>query len=317
VDDLVGLEVVLPDGDLLHAGWWPEADRVTPVYEHGLGPALMPLFLQSNLGVVTAIVVRLLPRPEAQRVLKFSFAHDVFIEAVDELRRWTAQGLVRGVLKVYDTTSAVFYGSTAGQFLAYICVDGTQASVDALTAVITEEAATSGLFDPVLDNKDDVVANMVRGAHSGNPGYNDAVLEATLGKPADDVDASGLGWLSFLPLVPFTGKTLSRAHELLAQIHNETGMRCGATLNALSADVVDFVVSMKFHRLPGEVERAHRALDRAYELFTAAGFIPYRVDVDHAGWVDRLSPDLSARTFVRRLKNVIDPHCAIELGRYA
>lgn len=323
VEDLVGLEVVLPDGDLIRVGWWPDADRPTPVYPHGLGPSLVQLFVQSNLGIATAAAVRLLPRPEALRVIRLSFGRGVLADAVDELRRWVSQGLIRGVLKVYDVTSAELYGGVVGEFLAHVCVDGTSATVDALTEVITEEAARSGLFSEVsrsdaIDHHhdNDVVTEMVERAYSGDPGHNDILLEATLGQMAEKVDEFGQGWLFFLPLVPFTGEAIAHAHSLLARINSETGIRCGGTLNALSPDVVDFVVSIKFIRRPDEVKRAHQALDRLYHLFTEAGFIPYRLDVDHFDWMDRLSPDLPSRAFVRRLKDAIDPNNGIARGRY-
>ncbi|MEU1030506.1 hypothetical protein ABZ402_17470 [Streptomyces mirabilis] len=44
-------------------GWWPEERRATAVHPYGLGPSLLHLFTQSDLGVVTAAAVRLLPAP--------------------------------------------------------------------------------------------------------------------------------------------------------------------------------------------------------------------------------------------------------------
>ncbi|MFD9846757.1 FAD-binding oxidoreductase [Streptomyces parvus] len=322
VEDLVGLEVVLPDGELIHVGWWPESNRSTPVYPHGLGPSLIHLFTQSNLGIVTAAAVRLLPRPEAQRILRLSFGKENLALAIDEMRRWSAQGLVGGVLKVYDLVSAEFYGGRVGEFLAHICVDGTQGSVDAIAEAIKAEATRSGLFSQVVmgergQGSQDIVARMVECAYAGDPGSNDAMLEATLGYPAESVDEKGLGWLFFLPLVPFSGESISKAHGLLQDISAETGARAGCTVNALSSDVIDFVVSIKFQRNEIESRRAHRALDLAYELFSDAGFIPYRLDVDHAEWMDRLSPDPGARALVRRLKAFMDPDSVIAPGRYA
>src|SRR5262249_37469027 len=148
-DDLMGLEVVLPDGDLIRLGWWPDARRPTPVYPYGLGPSALQLFVQSNLGIATAVAVRLLPRPEAVRVIRLNFTRDLLAPAVDELRRWVSQGLVRGVLKVYDVTSAELYGGAVGDFLAHVCVDGTPAAVDAMTEVIIEEAARCALFSSI------------------------------------------------------------------------------------------------------------------------------------------------------------------------
>ncbi|RBQ12189.1 FAD-binding oxidoreductase [Spongiactinospora rosea] len=321
VDDLLGLEVVLPDGQLVHVGWWPEEGRRTPLYPYGLGPSLLQLFVQSDLGVVSAAAVRLLHRPKAQRVIRLGFAPRNLISAVGALRRWVAQGLVGGVLKIYDTVSAASYGGSAGGFLAHLCIDGTERSVAAISSLILEEAVSSGLFTDATpagrEAGGDAVVAMVEGAYSGDPSYNDGMLEATLGQPAARVDEHGLGWLFFLPLVPFSGEDIARAHGLLAQVHEETGVRAGCTVNALNADVIDFVVTVKFAREERAAERAHRALDRAYELFSATGFMPYRLDIDHADWVDRLSPDPGARELVRRLKKTLDPNGAIARGRYS
>ncbi|MCW5261935.1 FAD-binding oxidoreductase [Verminephrobacter eiseniae] len=72
-EDLLGLEIVLPDGELARVGWWPEQTRRTAANPYGLGPSLLHLFTQSNLGIVAAAVVSLLPRPESQRVLRLKF----------------------------------------------------------------------------------------------------------------------------------------------------------------------------------------------------------------------------------------------------
>ncbi|MFD0201498.1 MULTISPECIES: FAD-binding oxidoreductase [Saccharothrix] len=315
VDDLLGLEVVLPDGELVRVGWWPRPDRPTPVYAHGLGPSLTQLFVQSDLGVVTAAAVQLPPRPEAQRVLRLNFTADVLPRAIDEMRRWMAQGLVGGVLKVFDFTAAELYGGEVGGFQAHVCVEGTPAAVDALTAVLRTEAAE--LFSEEDGEPTDAISRAVAKLYAGDPRDNDDVLAATLGRPADEVDRHGLGWLFFLPLVPFTGTDVEHALALLERVSAETGVRCGATLNALSPDLVDFVVPIKFDRSPRTAERAHRALDLAYERFSAAGYVPYRLDIDHADWLDRLSPDPAARALARRLKAAIDPDWTVAPGRYA
>ncbi|WP_197466046.1 FAD-binding oxidoreductase [Chromobacterium sp. F49] len=324
VEDLVGLEVVLPDGEVMRVGWWPDAERPSPVYPYGLGPSPLQLFFQSNLGVVTAAVVRLMPRPEALRVVRLSFARERLAEAIDVLQRWSAQGMVRGVLKVYDATAGALYGGGIGEYLTHVCVDGTAAVVEAMTTVILDEANRSGLFlhvshsdqrDPRLSGN--VVAEMVASAYAGDPSRNDTLLQATLGQDAENIDAAGRGWLFFLPLIPFHGEAIDRAQRLLAQVYDETGVHCGATINALNSDVIDYVVAIKFERNADEARRAHQALDRLYQLFSAAGFIPYRLDVDHQDWIDGLSPDQAARDFVRGIKGMLDPRAVIAPGRYA
>ncbi|MBL1087621.1 FAD-binding oxidoreductase [Streptomyces actinomycinicus] len=321
--DLAGLEVVLPDGELIRVGWWPQGERPGAVNPQGLGPSPLALFTQSDLGIITAGVVRLLPRPEAQCVLRLGFGRDRLTEAVDELRRWTAQGLVSGVLKVYDTVSTRSYGGHGDEYLAHLCVDGTERSVAAVTRVVEEEAARSGLFTRVLRSDeqppapDDLVARALERLYAGDPSRNETMLRSAVGEEAELVDAKGGGWLFFLPLIPFTGRAVARSQELLARVHAETGVLAGSTVNALDPDVIDLVVSFRFARTEAGAARAHRALDRTYELFAEAGFHPYRLDSDHHQWVDRLSADPGARDLVRRLKQTIDPRQVIAPGRYA
>ncbi|WP_063756564.1 MULTISPECIES: FAD-binding oxidoreductase [Streptomyces] len=323
VEDLTGLEVVLPDGELIRVGWWPEQDRPTPVYAHGLGPSLVQLFVQSDLGVVTAATVRLLPRPEALRVVRLTFAPDRVEAATAEVRRWVAQGLTRGVVKIYNEVAARAYGGEPGQYLVHVCVDGTPEVVDALSGILAVEAVRSRLFGAVSDSDaadpaaagHDVAVRVER-AYGGDPDPTDALFEAKTGRPAVRLDEEG-GFLFFLPLVPFDGAALARADELVGRVRAETGIRCGVTLNVLGADVVDCVVTMRFARDGEEAERAHRALDRLYELFAGEGFLPYRLDVDHAGWAGRLPAGAGARAFARRLKDAVDPHHVIAAGRYA
>jgi 4-cresol dehydrogenase (hydroxylating) len=312
VEDLLGLEVVLPDGQLAHVGWWPRPDGPRSLYPHGLGPSPLPLFLQSNLGVVTAAAVRLLPRPEALRVVRLGFRPDALVAAITELRRWVGQGLTRGVPRVFDPAAARAYGGTDGEFLVHVCVDGTAAAVDALAAVIADEARASGLFSDVAPS---TVDDLVERGYAGDPDVADTIFELKMGQPADRVDEN-VGFLFFLPLVPLSGEAVGRAYAMIREVNAETGVRWSATLHVLGPEVIDCVVATRFTRASEEAERAHRALDRLYRRFADAGFAPYRLDVDHAGWMDDLSVDDASLALVRRLKRAIDPHDVIAPGRY-
>jgi 4-cresol dehydrogenase (hydroxylating) len=61
-----GMEVVLPDGDLVRTGMSAITDSPAgPIFKGGYGPGLDGLFFQSNLGIVTQMGIWLLPRPDA------------------------------------------------------------------------------------------------------------------------------------------------------------------------------------------------------------------------------------------------------------
>jgi 4-cresol dehydrogenase (hydroxylating) len=321
-EDLAGLEVVLPGGETVRVGWWPSAGRTAPVYPHGLGPSALQLFVQSNLGVVTAAVIRLPARPEAVRVTRLGFRGEVLAEATDFVRRLVAQGLTSGVPRIYDPAAGRSYGGAAGEYTVHLAVDGTAETVEALTGILTAEARRSGLFteisategsDPAHPNHE--VTRLVERAYAGDPDVSDRLFRDKMGVGADKVD-SDAGFLFFLPLLPFDGEAVARAGRLLEKVRAETGVRLSATLHLLGPDLIDCVVAMKFAREADEAEQAHQALDLLYASFAEAGFAPYRLDIDHAEQRDALAVDAAAVALTRRLKAVLDPNNAIAPGRY-
>ena len=57
-----GMEVVLPNGDLMRTGMGAmPGNRAWHVYKRSLGPTLDQLFMQSNYGIVTKMGVWLMP----------------------------------------------------------------------------------------------------------------------------------------------------------------------------------------------------------------------------------------------------------------
>jgi 4-cresol dehydrogenase (hydroxylating) len=77
---LCGLEVVLPDGDLVRTGMGAAAGAPTwGLYRYGFGPAWDQMFVQSNFGIVTKANIWLMTEPEQVRGM------DVEMEAIEDL----------------------------------------------------------------------------------------------------------------------------------------------------------------------------------------------------------------------------------------
>ena len=91
-DMLCGLEVVLPDGEIVRTGMGAMAgNKAWQHYQHGFGPDWAQMFVQSNLGVVTKAGVWLQPEPEmsAKVTVNLPRFEDISwaIDVLAELRR--------------------------------------------------------------------------------------------------------------------------------------------------------------------------------------------------------------------------------------
>jgi 4-cresol dehydrogenase (hydroxylating) len=97
-----GLEVVLPNGEILATGFGRFAGAKTAALGRwGLGPSLDGLFSQSNLGIVTRMSVWLMPAPEAFEAFFFTCADQNGLPAViDAIRPLRMDGTLRSVMHI-------------------------------------------------------------------------------------------------------------------------------------------------------------------------------------------------------------------------
>jgi 4-cresol dehydrogenase (hydroxylating) len=102
-----GLEVVLPDGDLLRTGMGGIANSASwHLYQPGYGPAHAGLFHQSNLGIVTKAGVWVMPTPECAMAVDISVRNfDDLTPLIDALRPLRVDGTIQ---------SAAFIGEPLG-----------------------------------------------------------------------------------------------------------------------------------------------------------------------------------------------------------
>jgi 4-cresol dehydrogenase (hydroxylating) len=84
-----GMEVVLPNGELMRTGMGAmPGNRSWNLYKRGLGPTPDQLFMQSNFGIVTKMGIWLMPNPECYMPLWLRlWSDDDLGPAVDTLRR--------------------------------------------------------------------------------------------------------------------------------------------------------------------------------------------------------------------------------------
>ena len=105
---LCGLEVVLPNGNLIKTGGGPPGCRTWHTHKWGVGPYVEGLFSQSNFGIVTKAGVWLMPRPE--KFVSFTFdlhrEHDL-PRLVDEVRELSLRNILQSASHIANDIVAL------------------------------------------------------------------------------------------------------------------------------------------------------------------------------------------------------------------
>jgi alkyldihydroxyacetonephosphate synthase len=138
-DIVVGLDVALADGRIVHTGGAPRA---------AAGPDLTQLFVGSEgtLGVITGARLRLHPLPPAERRAAFGFPS--FEAGLDACRRILRRGATPAVLRLYDAIEGERGFQTGEHHPLLVLDEGDAGLVDAVMAVVREECADA---DPLPD----------------------------------------------------------------------------------------------------------------------------------------------------------------------
>ncbi len=107
-----GLEVVLPEGQIIETGFARyDGAAAAPLYRWGVGPSLDGLFSQSNLGIVTRMTIWLMPAPEYFQAYYFRCeTGEALGPVVDALRPLRMNGTIRSASHIgndYKVLSAL------------------------------------------------------------------------------------------------------------------------------------------------------------------------------------------------------------------
>jgi 4-cresol dehydrogenase (hydroxylating) len=108
-----GLEVVLPNGDLMRTGMGAmPGNKSWQAYKYGFGPYVDGLFSQGNFGIVTKLGIHLMPRPESLYAGTVSVPNyrDI-IPLLETLTNLEQQGIVDGIPQIYSPVTKGFEGN--------------------------------------------------------------------------------------------------------------------------------------------------------------------------------------------------------------
>lgn len=144
IEDMVlGMEVVLPDGDLLD---------IKPVPRRSVGPSLKDLFLggEGTLGIVTKAVVSVHPLPKG--MAKQSFVFPSIEVALDVVRRILRGDAKPAVVRIFDEAESERYFEEIGNKVTVIFASEGEPDFVALESNVIRRIAEENGGEPMGEN---------------------------------------------------------------------------------------------------------------------------------------------------------------------
>ncbi|WP_166881267.1 FAD-binding oxidoreductase [Massilia mucilaginosa] len=325
-----GLEILTPQGHILRTGFsrFPHA-RTARLSQHGVGPSLDGLFLQSNLGVVTQLSVWLTPRPailslyqgqaldahwlgmavDALRPLVLNDALGpcaiTFWNTVKLLARQSQYSPLHAITDPSWFVSAALYSSSMSAAAA-----ATSAIRTCLDGVL--DGAAVRCVDPVAMTEHE--AMFVGVPNSGNVGSTYWRKQmAVPPEPDPDRDRCGLIWLC--PTLPFLGRDCVAAIGMIESTFAKYRFEANIGFNVFNARTLDFFVVIAYDRdIAGDDERAMACHDELMGKLIARGYLPSRLGIHSMTSLPDTNDDSDA--FIDAIKKIADPANILSLGRY-
>ena len=338
-DHLVGLEVVLPTGEIVRTGMGAVQGGATAhLYRGGYGPSVDGLFLQSNLGIVVRAGIWLAPRTEVVAVGVVTQAQPTGLAAlVDAIRPLQLDGTIDGVVWVRNALAVA--SGTAPRASVFT---GDGPVPDEVIAELGARqgsgawAARFGLYGPqvIVAAKASVIAAalaVVPGAQFQVTSYAGDVDEADVhpdDRPILGIPSSALmqlaawrggtpGRTDFSLVTPTVGRTVQPLVDLVRFVVEKSGFDHVATLamfgrHSILAAVLSFDASDDADRA-----RVRALLSELVTVSAAAGYAPYRA---HTALMDEVADvygadDSALRAFVTALKDALDPAGVLSPGK--
>jgi 4-cresol dehydrogenase (hydroxylating) len=313
--DVLGLEVVLADGSVITTGGYT-ADGV--YYGQTAGPDLTPTLLQSNLGVVTAMVLSLIARPESIWLCQAVFPRDTVLPLLDLLAHLvgTVPGLGMPRLRDFQLAGRSA-SSSAGEVSVLIPVLGPETVATAVTHLLTNQLSR-------VDGRAVIRCVNARAVPPEDPLYPRALLsqgtptcqlvKQALGIDSCEVDRDApVGLLIVLPLIPLDRDGQLQAVTTLEDLVQGYPGAVALEINVATRHTARAVVQIGFDRTsPEHTERAHALRDTIWRAF--AGRV-YRADIDHTPHALHDVHPTTARA-LGAIKTALDPQNIVMPGRF-
>lgn len=311
---ICGMEVILPDGDVIRTGQWAvDNSRSAFACKAGFGPQVDGLFLQSNLGIVTKLGIWVQPQPETTMsvCLDMDDLEDLedLIEILAELRRENIIQNDPAIFNIFRRISRlgprhqIYPGPGAipeevvknimkehgwGYWKTWFSFYGTKEMVLSRLA-ITQETVTrisprSRLSYKLFEGQDGEKVDPTKIPAEWQP-TNAGVPTIRFASTIDyntPPGGSG-GHVDFSPILPYDGKLTLKWFKEVTDIHRQHGFDSFVGGHAFAKHSV-LIHMVLFNRMDKDQMNSAKAL--WHDLAAKAkeyGFTNYRTHLDYMG----------------------------------
>ncbi|MFL4474476.1 FAD-binding oxidoreductase [Paeniglutamicibacter sp. MACA_103] len=337
-----GMEVVLPDGEVIRTGMGAlDGAQTWHLNKRGFGPSVEGLFMQSNLGVVTKMGLWVMPRPEAYFDGWLTIERDEDLEElIDRFRPFMLDGTVGNCPSIFnphcalstkvtradlwdqpgplpqDVALSIGRSQGLGAWTMRFALYGDEAVVarhrqrieDAF-ASLEGATVTGSLLDldrVVLESED---LDQKQKVQAGVP-------DLSMLKMLDWDGAPG-GHLSFASTVPLTGRDVRRIVSLVRTEQESQGIDYHAGILLYQRFAIH--ASLLIYNLDDEA-RYQTVRDIYTKLVVEAARLGYGEYRAHVDFMDLVSDqyghnDHALRRFVTSLKAHLDPKGILAPGK--
>lgn len=337
-----GMEVVLPDGEIIRTGMGAMDTADTfHLNKRGFGPSVEGLFMQSNFGVVTKMGIWVMPKPETYMDAWITVPKDEDLEElVESFRPFLIDGTVGNCPTLFNPLGPLPIKASRSDIwdqegmVPRVVADeiGKQAGLGAWSirfALYGDEVIVARNLERIQEglshiegvkiwgdflDQDDIQPEENRydqkqKVHAGVPDLQMLKLLEWDGTPG--------GHLTFASMVPLTGDDMRKIVELVRTTQEGAGIEYHAGIILYQRFAVH--ISLLVYAL-ANLERASRVRELYAQMVVDAarmGYAEYRAHLDFMDLVaDQFAHNNGAlRRFVDKLKDAVDPNGILAPGK--